>query len=92
MRAIDPRTGERKWDFEMAEVTNAGILTTASDILFSGGNEGYFYALDARTGAVLWKSTVGGSVQSSPITYLVNGKQFVSVNAGNSVFTFSLNH
>jgi len=74
----------------MSDVTNAGILTTASDVLFSGGNEGYFYALDARSGSVLWKATVGASVQSSPITYLVNGKQFVSINAGNSLFTFSL--
>jgi alcohol dehydrogenase (cytochrome c) len=90
VRAIDPTTGEKKWDFEMSEVTNAGILTTASDVLFSGGNEGYFYALDARSGAVVWKATVGASVQSSPITYLVNGKQFVSINAGNSLFTFSL--
>ena len=40
--------------------------------------------------SVLWKATVGGSVQSSPITYLVNGRQYISVNAGNSLFTFGL--
>ena len=44
----------------MADVTDAGMLTTASDLLFSGGREGYFFALDARSGALLWKATVGG--------------------------------
>jgi glucose dehydrogenase len=74
----------------MTEVTNAGILTTASDLLFSGGNEGHFYALDARNGQLLWNATVGGGVQASPITYMVNGQQYVSINAGNSLFTFAL--
>ena len=50
IRAIDPLTGEKQWDFKMADVTDAGMLTTASDLLFSGGREGYFFALDARTG------------------------------------------
>ena len=40
----------------MADVTEAGILTTASDVLFSGGHEGYFFALDARNGKLLWKA------------------------------------
>ena len=48
--AIDPATGERKWTFPMYDLTDAGILTTASDLLFTGGREGYFQALDARTG------------------------------------------
>ena len=59
MRAIDPKTGERKWEFKMNDVTDAGILTTGSDLLFSGGREGYFYALDARNGELLWKANVG---------------------------------
>ena len=90
VRAIDPKTGERKWEFKMSDITEAGILTTASDLLFSGGREGYFYALDARTGEPLWKASVGGSVTSSPMTYSVNGRQFVTVAAGNSLFAFAL--
>ena len=43
----------------MNDVTDAGVLTTASDLLFSGGREGYFFALDARNGALLWKATLG---------------------------------
>ena len=46
----------------MTDVIDAGVLTTASDLLFSGGREGYAFALDARTGALLWKANVGGQV------------------------------
>ena len=49
--AIDPQTGQKKWTFAQYDVTDSGILTTATDLLFTGGREGYFYALDARTGA-----------------------------------------
>ena len=48
--AIDPQTGQQKWTFDQFDVTDSGILTTATDLLFTGGREGYFYALDARTG------------------------------------------
>jgi len=90
VRALDPQTGERKWEFKMTDVTEAGILTTASDLLFSGGREGYFYALDARTGQLLWKTSLGAAIISSPMTYSVRGKQYVAVNAGNCLFTFAL--
>jgi alcohol dehydrogenase (cytochrome c) len=90
IRAIDPLTGDHRWDFKMADVTDAGILTTASDLLFSSGREGYFYALDARTGALLWKVTVGGVVASGPMTYAVGGRQYVAVAAGSSLFSFAL--
>jgi alcohol dehydrogenase (cytochrome c) len=90
VRAIDPHTGEVKWDFKMAEVTHSGILTTASDVLFSGGQEGYFYALDAVSGRLLWKASVGGEVHSGPMTFMVNGRQFVLINAGSATFAYAL--
>jgi alcohol dehydrogenase (cytochrome c) len=90
IRAFDTQTGERKWEFKMVDVTEAGVLTTASDLLFSGGREGYFYALDARTGALLWKTSLGSAIISGPMTYSVAGKQYVAVNAGNCLFTFAL--
>jgi alcohol dehydrogenase (cytochrome c) len=90
VRAIDPRTGEKKWDFWMADVTKGGVLTTASDLLFSGGQDGYFFALDARDGKLLWKASLGGVIMSSPMTYSVNGKQYVVVCAGNALFAFAL--
>ena len=58
--AIDPQTGKPKWKVPQFDVTDAGILTTASDLLFTGGREGYFNALDARTGELLWKASLGG--------------------------------
>lgn len=90
VRAIDPVTGQRKWEFKMTNVTESGILTTASNLLFSGGREGYFYALDARSGAILWRATVGGVVTSGPMTYSVDGRQYVAVAAGNSLFSYAL--
>ena len=88
--AIDPRTGKEKWRFEHFDVTDSGILTTASDLLFTGGREGYFHALDARTGQVLWKSSLGGQIVMGPVSYAIDGKQYVSVISGNSLVTFGL--
>ena len=48
--ALDPKTGDKKWEFAMSDITDAGVLTTASDLLFSGGRDGFFFALDARSG------------------------------------------
>ena len=88
--ALDPRTGEQRWKFEMTDVTTSGILTTASDLLFTGGREGYFYAFDARDGALLWRSTLGGMIHNGPISYAVDGTQYVAAAAGNALFVFSL--
>jgi alcohol dehydrogenase (cytochrome c) len=88
--AVDAKTGERKWEFKMTDVTDAGVLTAASNVLFSGGREGYFFALDSRTGGLLWKTNVGGAVVSGPMTYAVAGRQYVAVGAGNSLFSFAL--
>jgi glucose dehydrogenase len=88
--AIDPRTGEKKWKFPMTDTTDSGILTTASDLLFAGGREGYFQALDARTGALLWKTILGGPVVAGPMTYQADGKQFIAIAAGHSLFAFAL--
>ena len=65
-------------------------MTTASDLLFSGGKEGYFYALDARDGRLLWRIALGGQVNAGPMTYAVAGKQYVAINVGSALFTFAL--
>ena len=88
--AIDPNTGQKKWEFKMTDVTESGMLTTASDLLFTGGREGYFYALDARNGTELWRASLGGSVEAAPITFSVDGKQYISIAAGHALFTFAL--
>jgi alcohol dehydrogenase (cytochrome c) len=88
--ALEAVTGEKKWQVDFVDVTNGGILTTASDLLFTGNREENFLALDARTGAILWKSNLGGNFDNGPITYAINGRQFVAVAAGNSLFVFGL--
>ena len=88
--AIEPQTGEKKWEFKMPDYTESGILTTASDLLFSGGREGNFFALDARSGEPLWKVGLGGTVASGPMTYSVDSHQYVAVCAGNTLYVFGL--
>ena len=90
IRAFDPQTGDRKWEYKMTDVTDSGILTTASDLLFVGGREGYFLAMDARNGELLWKAVVGGQVSAGPMSYSVNGKQYVAISAGNVLFVYGL--
>ena len=88
--ALDPKTGEKKWEFKMVDYTDSGVLTTASDLVFSGGKEGNFFALDAKTGESLWKAGMGGTVASGPMTYSVNGQQYVAVCAGSALYVFGL--
>jgi alcohol dehydrogenase (cytochrome c) len=88
--AIDPLSGQAKWKFRQFDVTDSGMLTTASDLLFTGGREGYFLALDARTGDLLWKASLGGQIVMAPITFQVDGKQYISVISGHTLVTFAL--
>ena len=90
VKALDPLTGQEKWKFVMTDVSDSGILTTAADLLFTGGREGYFQALDARTGAALWRANIGGQIVNGPITYQVDGKQYVATIAGHSLVAFAL--
>ena len=88
--AMDPNTGKAKWRFDQFDVSDAGMMTTATDLLFTGGREGYVMALDARSGALLWKASLGGQIVMAPITFAVEGKQYVSVIAGHTLVTYAL--
>ena len=88
--ALDPLTGEEQWRFEMTDVIRSGILTTASDLLFTGARSGYFQALDARNGELLWKASLGSQIINGPVTYEVDGKQYVAIISGHSLSTFAL--
>ncbi|MCY4600575.1 MAG: PQQ-dependent dehydrogenase, methanol/ethanol family [Acidobacteria bacterium] len=90
IRAIDPTTAERRWEFRITPHSRAGILATAGDLVFSGSIDGYFYALDAETGEELWHIALGALVQAAPITYAVEGRQYITIAAGNVVYTFGL--
>jgi alcohol dehydrogenase (cytochrome c) len=88
--AMDPATGEPKWKFRMTDVTDTGIVTTATDLLITGGREGYLQILDARNGTLLWRRNLGAQMLNNPITYAVNGKQHIAAMAGLSLFVFAL--
>ena len=88
--AVDALTGEARWKFEMTDVISSGILTTASNLLFAGARSGYFQALDASTGDLLWRANLGGQLVNGPMTYEVDGEQYVAVIAGNALSTFAL--
>ena len=88
--ALDALTGEQRWKFEMTDVIRSGILTTASDLLFTGARSGYFQALDARTGDLLWKVSLGSQIINGPMTYEVDGRQYVAVISGHALSTFAL--
>ena len=90
IRALDPRNGERRWEFEIQSRSTSGLLATAGDLVFGGTVDGYFFALDAVNGKELWHIAVGGRVYTAPMTYAVNGEQLVTITAGNVVFTFGL--
>jgi alcohol dehydrogenase (cytochrome c) len=90
IRAYDPSTLDAKWEHRMADITWAGVLSTAGDLVFGGGREGYFLALDASTGEVLWRESLGGQINAAPMSYAVNGRQHVAIAAGSALFSFAL--
>ncbi len=88
--AVDALTGEKRWSFDFVDVTTAGVLVTASDLVFCGNREEHFFALNARTGELLWRTSLGGPITNGTITYSVNGRQYVAVAAGVSLYVFGL--
>ncbi len=91
VRAIDPMTGDIRWDFPMhLGSAAAGVLATAGGLVFASDPEGSLIALDARTGALLWHYQTGGEIRSSPISYAVDGKQYVAIAGDSTLFTFAV--
>jgi alcohol dehydrogenase (cytochrome c) len=91
LRAIDPTTGERKWEFKYLSPSTAGLLTTASNIIFSGDNEGNLLALDSRNGKLLWRYQMGSNLHgTSAISYMLDGRQHVLVPAGTTLTAWAL--
>jgi alcohol dehydrogenase (cytochrome c) len=66
------------------------VLSTAGGLLFTGDAEGNFIALDAVTGKSLWHFQMGGAVYASPMAFAVDGKQYVAITAGSSLYAFGL--
>ena len=90
VRALDALTGELKWEFRQLNPAVSGVLATASGVVVSGTQEGNVFALDADSGEALWDFYVGGGIRAAPMSFALNGQQFISVAAGQSIFTFAL--
>jgi alcohol dehydrogenase (cytochrome c) len=90
VRAINPLTGEIAWEFELPWRSSSGILTTAGRLLFVGSNRGDFWALDVATGDVLWHVNLDGGIHAAPISYSIDGRQFVSIASSAGIYTFAL--
>ena len=80
--AVDVNTGLVRWRVATTPFPEGGTLATAGDILFAGQSDGLFIALDAETGKRLWQFQCGAGVNAPPVTYEVNGRQYVAVAAG----------
>jgi alcohol dehydrogenase (cytochrome c) len=91
LRAIDPTTGARRWEFRYPSPGTAGVLTTASGLTFTGDDSGNVLALDSRIGKLLWHYQMGAAVHgTSPLTYMLDGRQYALVPAGVTLVAFAL--
>lgn len=93
VKALDASTGklvwEHRWERRSDDDNISGLLSTRGGIVF-GADHGSFFALDARSGNPLWSVETGGVTYAAPITYTVDGEQFVSLISGRNVMTFAL--
>jgi len=82
LRAIDPKSGKIVWEHKEKFPLWAGTLTTAGGLLFTGTSDGYVKAFDAKNGKELWKFQTGSGVVSVPVTWEMDGEQYVGIQSG----------
>ena len=82
LKAIDPNTGEVKWEYKNDAPLWGGVMTTAGGLVFMGNPEGDFMALDDATGEILWSFQTGSGIVGQPITWEQDGEQYVSIVSG----------
>jgi alcohol dehydrogenase (cytochrome c) len=93
VRALAAQTGELVWEYRRPPrfVDNfmPGLVSTAGGVVF-GSDQSTFFALDAESGKPLWSVETGGNIIAAPMTFAVDGRQFVSIAAGGDLLTFAL--
>ena len=93
IRALDASTGKLVWEHRQEtrsdDDNTSGLLSTSGRVVF-GADHGSFFALDSRSGELLWTVETGGVIYSPPVTYTVEGEQFVSIMSGRNLMTFAL--
>jgi len=90
IRALDATSGKLRWQFKLLAPAWVPVLSTAGGLVFSGTDEGNFFALDASSGKPLWQFYMGHAARSNPISYEVDGKQYIFETAGNVYVAFAL--
>jgi len=94
LRALDIETGKIVWEVKQAgppdAKRDAGVLGTASGILFYGDASGYFVAVDERDGKTLWRVPLNATIKTSPMTFTVGGQQFIALAVGSNIVCFGL--
>ena len=93
LRAFNIETGKAVWQIVLpgpVQSNYSGVLSTSGGLLFFGESSGGFAAVDARTGEYLWHFETNRSIHASPMTYAVNGRQYVSIASGANILSFAL--
>jgi len=92
LKALDIQTGKIVWEIpdEGGGILGSGVMATAGGLVFYGDSKGAFVAADAKTGKLLWHFNTGQSWKAGPMTYMVDGNQYVGVAAGSTILAFSL--
>ena len=95
LRALDIETGKIAWEVPQEGPTDgkrvAGVMATAGGLLFYGDASGNFIAADERDGKTLWRMPLNATIKTSPMTFAVDGKQFVAIAVGSNIMCFGLN-
>jgi alcohol dehydrogenase (cytochrome c) len=93
LRAFDIETGKVMWQISLpgpVQSNYSGVLTTSGGLVFFGESSGGFAAVDARTGKYLWHFETNHAMKASPMTYEVDGRQYVAIASGANIFSFAL--
>jgi alcohol dehydrogenase (cytochrome c) len=93
LRAFDISSGRVVWEIKQVgpqEANYSGVLSTAGGLVFYGETGGGFAAVDANTGSTLWTFKANQPWKASPMTYMVNGRQYVAVASGSNILSFAL--
>ena len=91
LTAIDYKTGKTRWTHKWEGVARSGVVSTAGNVVFTGGNTNTLVALNATTGDALWQARLNTAISNGPITYTLDGQQYVVVGAGDTLWAFVLN-